>query len=97
MSALVRDAGGKIHLLMKGADSVVMDRLAKDQSGGITKAQAMIDEVSRAVPPFPSSLLGRVCALWLLVQERSLRRSTVSGGAAGRRLRRVPSVALTNI
>ena len=45
---MVRDAGGKIHLLMKGADSVVMDRLAKDQSGAITKAQAMIDEVSRA-------------------------------------------------
>ena len=47
MSALVRDTGGKIHLLMKGADSVVMDRLAKDQACAITKAQAMIDEVSR--------------------------------------------------
>ena len=37
---------GKILLLSKGADSVIMARLASDQKGATIKAQEMIDEVS---------------------------------------------------
>ena len=46
MSVLVKTKEGKILLLSKGADSVIMARLASDQKGATIKAQEMIDEVS---------------------------------------------------
>ena len=46
MSVLVKTKEGKILLLSKGADSVIMARLADDQKGPTIKAQEMIDEVS---------------------------------------------------
>ena len=46
MSVLVKTKEGKILLLSKGADSVIMARLADDQKGATIKAQDMIDEVS---------------------------------------------------
>ena len=46
MSVLVKTKEGKILLLSKGADSVIMARLASDQKGATSKAQTMIDEVS---------------------------------------------------
>ena len=46
MSVLVKSKEGKILLLSKGADSVIMARLADDQKGPKNKAQEMIDEVS---------------------------------------------------
>ena len=48
MSVLVKTNEGKILLLSKGADSVIMARLASDQKGATIKAQGMIDEVSDA-------------------------------------------------
>ena len=46
MSVLVKTKEGKILLLSKGADSVIMARLASDQKDPTIKAQEMIDEVS---------------------------------------------------
>ena len=46
MSVLVKTKEGKILLLSKGADSMIMARLASDQKGATIKAQEMIDEVS---------------------------------------------------
>ena len=46
MSVLVKSKEGKILLLSKGADSVIMARLADDQKDPKIKAQKMIDEVS---------------------------------------------------
>ena len=46
MSVLVKTKEGKILLLSKGADSVIMARLADDQKGATIEAQKMIDEVS---------------------------------------------------
>jgi len=47
MSVLVKSKEGKILLLSKGADSVIMARLADDQKGPKNKAQEMIDEFAR--------------------------------------------------
>ena len=46
MSVLVKTKEGKILLLSKGADSVIMARLADDQKGPKSEAQKMIDKVS---------------------------------------------------
>ena len=51
MSVLVKTKEGKILLLSKGADSVIMARLASDQKGATIKAQEMIDEVSGGRTP----------------------------------------------
>ena len=56
MSVLVKTEEGKILLLSKGADSVIMARLASDQKDPTIKAQEMIDEVSieNIVVDYPS-------------------------------------------
>ena len=46
MSVLVKTKEGKILLLSKGADSVIMARLADDQKDPTIEAQKMIDKVS---------------------------------------------------
>ena len=51
MSVLVKTKEGKILLLSKGADSVIMARLASDQKGATIQAQNMIDEVSGGRTP----------------------------------------------